>query len=373
MRNRSRFAGALSSLLLALPLLALYLFVESRPEPDSVAPRFLSADRGSFDLEALGALPGAGVPERLTWEGFSDVVLLSVGQDILRLALLEGSRNPVDTAFQLHEDLIGPGEKGGREVRAQRQTTDGERASLTTEFTDGRMGHTLGLKGAVLQVLAAPGSDVGGYFNAVGIVPRAPVSGAGSWMAAHRMTTYLGALVLYGILAAVVHLAVAGRRLRVRPPRGIQPVPPSELMARILAINGLGLPFVAVREGQNRVLLRWKRQEAQETEDGKYAERALLTLDLALHPERGVVTAVEVSGGLSLGKDGRSASASGSVSRGFSTEPYDPATPRGLSFMDGRWVTAQHDYSFDVLEMRDPIIGAVTASGWTWQPKVFSH
>ena len=156
------------------------------------------------------------------------------------------------------------------------------------------------------------------------------------------------------------------------PPEGIQPVTAAELRRRILALNDLDLPFHIREDPKGYLAAEWKLVDTRWTglmESGglQIANRVRMRIAEQKRQVRAVDLQTRISwrGGIAR------AGCFGSFQffRGINFAQYETAAEYGLLLKDGRWELAQaYTYSFDLSELKQPLLQAVVLSGWTWQP-----
>ena len=156
------------------------------------------------------------------------------------------------------------------------------------------------------------------------------------------------------------------------PKEGVAPVPPEELRQRLLAINNDQVPFTVEpgsggKEGD--VVLEWKIVDAQWYEIfAKAGLEKVHKIYLTLLPGENEARALEESYDLEW--------RAGIPQMSVSAEAFRGRTMTSKSFGKAyAWKGANplsygevYEYSFDVSEMKDPVIEIVTGSGWTFRP-----
>ncbi len=87
--------------------------------------------------------------------------------------------------------------------------------------------------------------------------------------------------------------------------------------------------------------------------------------------ESNTVTAVEIRRSTFEAKGFLRLSKKISCSRLITFWQYESNHRYGLSFNSGRLELTGEGFTFDIQEIKNPLIEFITASGWTWKPKIF--
>lgn len=149
------------------------------------------------------------------------------------------------------------------------------------------------------------------------------------------------------------------------------------LRQRLLAVNALDVPFtVEPQAGDSTVLVAtWryadsKWMNAAKVHGMRRTVRVLMRFDAA----RRQVRPIDQTAGIdwSAGVDG--ARFQWRTERGIIFFQRDQSVALGFHIgADGRFVVSPtYQYSFDVRELKTPLITAVTQAGWTWRPTLIS-
>lgn len=181
---------------------------------------------------------------------------------------------------------------------------------------------------------------------------------------------------------AVYLLAVVGYFFKgaswassAEPKPGVQAASASALIARLEAVNGVEVPFRVEkgrREGELEVI--WRYADAKWVDLARArGMRRVHRIQLVLDEAERVVRAADFT-------------ASHDWSAGLGGADFEWKASMGIVFMDiqgGRVFGLQFDengrpkpelsyaYRFNLMEMKSPLIQAVTQAGWTWRPVVW--
>jgi hypothetical protein len=179
-----------------------------------------------------------------------------------------------------------------------------------------------------------------------------------------------GALLLVGVY--VVYFFKGASWAGGAPAAAVSPVTAAELRARLTAINDLDVPFaVESASGDGALAVTWRYADAKWIDHArahgmKRAHRVLLRLD---EGDRTVRATDFVAGyDWSAGMDG--ARIEWRASAGITFFQHEHRRVFGLQVgPDGRLTPAlSYAYTFNLQEMKSPLIAAVTQAGWAWKP-----
>lgn len=183
----------------------------------------------------------------------------------------------------------------------------------------------------------------------------------------------LAALVLSLIAVATVWFFKGSTWATSLPPvAGAAPVSGQELRRRLLAINDLEVPYAVHEESPGgRIVVTWRFADARwvdlaRARGMRATHRILLELDDAKRIARPTEQISRVD--WSAGHDG--AGVSWRTAGGIVFFQYEHQRVFGLQLDEqGRFTPRlSYAYSFNLQEMKAPLIGAVTMAGWAWRP-----
>lgn len=156
---------------------------------------------------------------------------------------------------------------------------------------------------------------------------------------------------------------------------GVVPLSEGELEARLLALNAMKAPWSVSRGRRvNEIVVDWKYGDTtwidtMRAHGLKRSYRLVLRLDEG--PRR--VRAMEYSSALdwSAGGSPLAASLRWTASRGIKFFEIAHERVFGLQIRNGRpTLDLSYAYTFDLQELKGPIIALVTQAGWEWRPVV---
>ncbi|HVO84725.1 MAG TPA: hypothetical protein VMU60_09895, partial [Syntrophobacteria bacterium] len=159
---------------------------------------------------------------------------------------------------------------------------------------------------------------------------------------------------------------------RISPPSWIAPVPAEAMRARILGINDLDLPF-HVREGKRGYLIaEWRLADARWTTVLEQAGLSIAhSVKMKLDPGRSRVKAIDSSKTVRWSRGVPGLSWSFSFFRGIDFGGFEKGAAYGLLYKDGGWTFDRaYKYSYNLNEMKQPLLAAVVMGGWTYQPVI---
>ena len=199
-----------------------------------------------------------------------------------------------------------------------------------------------------------------------------------SWIENNFAVTILGYLA-YGFAQVFLIFPTMGSWATAVKPRSKVSLPIEELRKRLLSLNDDKLPFAVVQDSKdpNRIIASWKIADEKWIE--LFAARGLrmqYELRMKLVEEKGVVKAqdnfrkFEYVG--RVGGKGIKLGSGFSFSKGISLFRYERGLQYGVIYKDGQLkIDYAYNYTFNMAEVKNPIIEIVTGSGWEFRPVVF--
>jgi hypothetical protein len=185
----------------------------------------------------------------------------------------------------------------------------------------------------------------------------------------------LAAIGVYTLFVAWLFLRLVGWATDVKPKPGVQPAGRAALRQRLLDIRSANSPInISAGTRDDRVVVDWKYADAKWIDHARAhgmrkTHRLILQLDEADRTVRGREFHAETN--WSAGVDGASIRWKAAWEIVF--YQYEHERVFGLQLgPDGRLIAnLSYAYTFDLAEMKDPIIGAITAAGWRWRQVFF--
>jgi hypothetical protein len=181
-----------------------------------------------------------------------------------------------------------------------------------------------------------------------------------------------GGLAAYLLLVALYFFKGAAWAGSSPARPGAAPSSASELVARLEAINHLDVPFrIEHGEANNQLIVTWRYADAKwvdlaRAHGTRHAHRIKLALDESGHTVR--ATDFAASYDWSAGRGG--ASAAWRAMTGITFFHYEHQRVFGLQLDEqGRFKPElAYSYTFNLQEMKAPLIETVTRAGWNWRP-----
>jgi hypothetical protein len=182
------------------------------------------------------------------------------------------------------------------------------------------------------------------------------------------LSLYAFLLVLYFFKGA----AWAG----IRPALpGIPPIPADELASRLESVNELDVPFqVEPGPGPGQWIARWRDEDARWADLARARGlRRTFRIRLTLDEPTGTVRATDEAAGYdwSAGREGANLEWKAVFGIVFFQYETQSTSGPGLDEKGRLTLRPDHPYTFDVNEMRSPLVETVTRSGWNWRPTVW--
>jgi hypothetical protein len=205
------------------------------------------------------------------------------------------------------------------------------------------------------------------------LVPAAgptPDAAADFWL--YRPAVLVGLTLLLVALATVWFFKGSVWAASIPAPAGIAAAPSGELRDRLLAINSLDVPFTVEEESPSgRLVVTWRFADARWIDHARAhgmrrTHRVLLDMD----ESRQAVRATEQFSALDWSAGPRGASLDWKAGMGTVFFQTEHRRVFGLQLDEhGRFVPQlSYVYTFNLQEMKAPLIAATTQSGWTWRP-----
>jgi hypothetical protein len=233
-----------------------------------------------------------------------------------------------------------------------------------------------GLVGAidrhVVQIDAEDRETVDARMTELGFVTTNPRRNPVAVAAGEHLPLAVSLTVLYLFLYSLWMSRGAAWAARIGPDRAVAPIDAETMRGRLLAINGVDVPFSVSEEKKGRLRAHWRYGDAKWQgllEQGSMRREYWIDLQLdsrsrrvrAIHTARGVSTSASLRG------------LAGFRAYWHRSVPFlDRQYGREVGLLldeEGNWrVQEAYRYRFNVEEMRQPLIAAVTGGGWTWSP-----
>jgi hypothetical protein len=147
------------------------------------------------------------------------------------------------------------------------------------------------------------------------------------------------------------------------------------LRRNLLALGGGTLPF-AVTPGtrDDELIIDWRYDDTRLTPALQLTgRRRVHRIVLRLDDRRHVVRAQDRHATLNWSAGGatNAASLDWRASRGITLFQYEHETELGIGIENGRFaITPKASYTFDLRELKGPVVATVTRSGWEWRPVI---
>lgn len=239
-----------------------------------------------------------------------------------------------------------------------------------TRADDERRGLLLPVGRRIVQVEAADDRAIDERLRGLPFLRENPEKNPLWILFTEHVGVALSMLALYILALGVFMARGASWAAEIAPRPNTDPVAAKTLRSRILALNGLDLPF-HVREESDGLVAEWR--IADDRWIGLMEAGGLHDvhrIHMELDPERRQVRSLDVRRTVSWDAGVAEVSASFSFFRGISFFDYDRGAQMGLFFRDGRWTTKAYDYRFLLSEMKTPLVEAIAGSGWRFTPVV---
>ena len=332
--------------------------------PDAVATRVaLSDDTLLPASDASAAFPDARAATMALWQDGTRLVLVDAGDSSGAAATRRRYLTESGARLSGSTDLLG-----------------GRFASDTFTTAAGEHGLLVVADGTVVIVAGPDDATVDGRITALRArsdVPQlawalsAPAGGA---MDAFLLRT-LGPVLLWALLAVPWFGRMASWAGASPRAPNVPVLEAATLRRNLLALGGGTLPF-AVTPGtrDDELIIDWRYDDTRLTPALQLTgRRRVHRIVLRLDERRHVVCAQDRHATLdwSAGGAKNAASLDWRASRGITLFQYEHETELGIGVENGRLsITPRASYTFDLRELKGPVVATVTRSGWEWRPVV---
>jgi hypothetical protein len=237
---------------------------------------------------------------------------------------------------------------------------------------DGGRGFILPVGNRVVRVEAANDAAVNARLASLPFVVKNPRRNWVWWLLTEHLTANFWGLGAYLILYAIAMARMAGWAARIEPSSGVLPATAEVLRERLLAVNDLNLPFRMRQDRPGCLVAEWRIADARWV---AVFEAGGLKLDYEVHlrfdPTAHRVRSLTVARSLSWGSGAARLGWVFSYFRGIVFFESQRGAAVGLLYKDGNWVVDScYRYRFRSTELTNPLIEAITKSGWAYAPVV---
>jgi hypothetical protein len=185
----------------------------------------------------------------------------------------------------------------------------------------------------------------------------------------------LASIVVVLLIVATLYFFKASAWAATIPPRGgLFPQPLSEVRDRLLAVNSIDAPFTVAEHDDGKIAVTWRFADAKwvdlaRAHGMRNTHRILLELDDAsktVYPTE-QYTRMDWSAGADGG------TFRWATGMGITFFQVEHQRVFGLQIDErGRFTPRMsYSYTFDLQEMKAPLISAVTNAGWRWRPTIW--
>ncbi len=217
-------------------------------------------------------------------------------------------------------------------------------------------------------------SKLAAHYPALVSAPRAPLIPAlqplGEFFAP-ALAKIIGIVLLIGLYAFGFFKGISWAGSE-RPADGVLAVSPQELVARLLAINGLDLPFeIHQGDSPDELIADWRYADARWIDFVRaHGIKKTFRIRLKLDHAKARVLAADYTAELDWSASRSSADIHWRMEKGVVFFAKEQQTVLGFQIDDDGHLkpVASYTYKFDLNEMKSPIAGTVTRSGWVWSP-----
>jgi hypothetical protein len=188
----------------------------------------------------------------------------------------------------------------------------------------------------------------------------------------HLLELFVG-IGIYVVFLAIAMFKGGAWAARISPPAGVPPISLEEMRQRLLAVNELDLPLHVRENRRGYLIAEWKLADDRWTgllEKGGLSIAHSVKFKLDGH--RHIVRAIDFSRKVSWSAGVPQVAFSFSFFRGINFSDFGSGASYGLLFKDGRWTVGRaYRYSYDLGELKEPLVTGIVGGGWCYQPVAF--
>ena len=155
---------------------------------------------------------------------------------------------------------------------------------------------------------------------------------------------------------------------------GVVAQPAGDLRQRLLAVNSVDAPFSVAERDDGRLAVTWRFADAKWVDHARaHGMRRTHRILLELDDQTKTVYPTEQESRLDWSAGPQGGALQWSTSTGITFFQQEHQRVFGLQIDDrGRFVPKlSYSYTFNLQEMKAPLISAVTESGWRWRPTIW--
>ena len=205
-------------------------------------------------------------------------------------------------------------------------------------------------------------------------VPASPVSADAGDFWLYRPVVLIALVLLLVVITSVYFFRGSAWAGTITARDGVQPATERELRERILAVNALDAPFTVANAGNGRMTVTWRFADAKWIDLARaHGMRRTHRIVLDFDERTRTVYPTDEQSRLdwSAGANGGALQWARSTGTVFLQVQHERVFGLQLAAR-GRFVPKlSYAYTFDVQEMKAPLIAAVTGAGWRWRPTLW--
>jgi len=187
----------------------------------------------------------------------------------------------------------------------------------------------------------------------------------------YRPPVLIGIIVALLMITTLYFFRVSGWAATIPAKPGVPVRPASEVRERLLAVNELDTPFRVSEQSDGRLAVTWRFADAKWVDLARaHGMRRTHRILLEIDERARTVYPTEQQSRLDWSAGASGGAVQWSTSRGITFFQIEHQGVFGLQMDErGRFVPKlSYRYTFNLQEMKAPLISAVTESGWDWRP-----
>ena len=205
-----------------------------------------------------------------------------------------------------------------------------------------------------------------------GVLTPLDTSAGDFWL--YRPAVLVAILMILVVVAAAYFFRVSAWAATIPAAAGVSVQPASEVRERLLAVNSIDAPFSAVERDDGHIAVTWRFADAKWVDLARaHGMRNTHRIVLELDDVTKTVYPTEQYTRMDWSAGAGGASLRWATGMGITFFQVEHQRVFGLQIDErGRFVPRlSYSYTFDLQEMKSPLISAVTGAGWRWRPTVW--
>jgi hypothetical protein len=205
-----------------------------------------------------------------------------------------------------------------------------------------------------------------------GVLTPLDTSASDFWL--YRPAVLVAILTVLVVVAAAYFFRASAWAATIPAVAGVPVQPASEVRERLLTVNSIDAPFSAIERDDGHIAVTWRFADAKWVDLARaHGMRNTHRIVLELDDATKTVYPTEQYTRMDWSAGAGGASLRWATGMGITFFQVEHQRVFGLQIDErGRFVPRlSYRYTFDLQEMKSPLISAVTGAGWRWRPTVW--